>query len=89
MSIGVSSGMLSVLVFALYLNNPEINKMYPNTMWLWLIPPLLLYWISRIWMKAHRGQVDDDPVVFAAKDWQSIVVLAISACIFAAAIFYK
>jgi 4-hydroxybenzoate polyprenyltransferase len=89
MSIGVSSGMLSVLVFALYLNNPEINKMYPNTMWLWLIPPLLLYWISRIWMKAHRGQVDDDPVVFAAKDWQSLVVLAISACIFAAAVFYK
>lgn len=89
MSIGVSSGMLSVLVFALYLNNPEINKMYPNTMWLWLIPPLLLYWISRIWMKAHRGQVDDDPVVFAAKDWQSLVVLAISACIFAAAIFFK
>ncbi len=89
MSIGVSSGLLSVLVFALYLNNPEINKMYPNTMWLWLIPPLLLYWISRLWMKAHRGQVDDDPVVFAARDWQSLIVLIISACIFAAAIFYK
>lgn len=89
MAIGVSSGMLSVLVFALYLNNPEINKMYPNTMWLWLIPPLLLYWISRIWMKAHRGQVDDDPVVFAAKDWQSLLVLVISACIFIAAIFLK
>lgn len=89
MSLGVSSGLLSVLVFALYLNNPEINKMYPNTMWLWLIPPLLLYWISRIWMKAHRGQVDDDPVVFAAKDWQSLMVLGISACIFIAAIFHK
>jgi hypothetical protein len=51
------------------------------------MPPLLLYWTSRMWMKAHRGQVDDDPVVFAAKDWQSIVVLVASGCIFAAALF--
>ncbi len=86
MSIGVSSGLGSVLILALYLNNPETNLMYPNTMWLWLMPPLLLYWVSRMWMKAHRGQVDDDPVVFAAKDWQSILVLWISACIFVAAL---
>ena len=85
MSLGVSSGLGSVLILALYLNNPETNLMYPNTMWLWLMPPLLLYWVSRMWMKAHRGQVDDDPVVFAAKDWQSLLVLSISACIFIAA----
>ena len=86
MSIGVSSGIGSVLILALYLNNPETNKMYPNTMWLWLMPPLLLYWISRMWMKTQRGQVDDDPVVFAARDWQSLVVLLLSACIFIAAL---
>lgn len=86
MSLGVSSGLGSVLILALYLNNPETNLMYPNTMWLWLMPPLLLYWVSRMWMKAHRGQVDDDPVVFAAKDWQSLLVLLISACIFVAAL---
>jgi 4-hydroxybenzoate polyprenyltransferase/phosphoserine phosphatase len=86
MSIGVSSGMGSVLILALYLNNPETYAIYPNTMWLWLIPPLLLYWISRMWMKAHRGEVDDDPVVFAARDWQSLVVLLLSAGIFAMAI---
>ncbi len=86
MSIGVSSGLGSVLILALYLNNPETNLMYPNTMWLWLMPPLLLYWVSRMWMKAHRGQVDDDPVVFAARDWQSLLVLLISACIFIAAL---
>lgn len=85
MSLGVSSGLGSVLILALYLNNPETNLMYPNTKWLWLMPPLLLYWVSRMWMKAHRGQVDDDPVVFAAKDWQSLLVLLISACIFIAA----
>jgi 4-hydroxybenzoate polyprenyltransferase/phosphoserine phosphatase len=87
MSIGVSAGLGSVLIFALYINSPDTNQMYNNTMWLWLMPPLLLYWTSRMWMKAHRGQVDDDPVVFAAKDWQSIVVLVASGCIFAAALF--
>ena len=86
MSIGISAGLGSVLILALYLNNPETNLMYPNTMWLWLMPPLLLYWISRMWMKAHRGEVDDDPVVFAARDWQSLLILLISAGIFAAAL---
>lgn len=87
MAIGVSSGLGSVLILALYINSPETSQMYPNTMWLWLIPPIILYWTSRMWMKAHRGQVDDDPVVFAAKDWQSLTVIALSACIFGAALF--
>lgn len=87
MAIGVSAGLGSVLILALYINSPETNQMYPNTMWLWLIPPIILYWTSRMWMKAHRGQVDDDPVVFAARDWQSLTVIALSACIFAAALF--
>lgn len=87
MAIGVSSGLGSVLILALYINSPETSQMYPNTMWLWLIPPIILYWTSRMWMKAHRGQVDDDPVVFAAKDWQSLTVIALSAIIFAAALF--
>jgi 4-hydroxybenzoate polyprenyltransferase len=87
MAIGVSSGLGSVLILALYINSPETSEMYPNTMWLWLIPPIILYWTSRMWMKAHRGQVDDDPVVFAARDWQSLTVITLSACIFAAALF--
>lgn len=87
MAIGVSAGLGSVLIFALYINNPETSRMYHSTTWLWLIPPILLYWVSRMWMKAHRGQVDDDPVVFAAKDWQSLLVLVVSACIFAGALF--
>lgn len=82
MAIGVSAGIGSVLILALYLNNPETNQLYPGTKWLWLMPPLLLYWTSRMWMKAHRGQVDDDPVVFATRDWQSLVVLVLSAIIF-------
>lgn len=77
MAIGVSAGMASVMVLALYVNAPESTVLYRNKMWLWLLPPALLYWISRVWMKAHRGEVDDDPVVFAARDWQSQVIGAI------------
>lgn len=82
MSIGTGSGLVAVLVFALYINNPEITEIYQNPLWLWLVPPLLLYWVSRLWMKAHRGEVDDDPVVFAVRDWQSLLVVALSACLF-------
>lgn len=82
MSIGTGSGMVAVLVFALYINNPEITEIYSNPLWLWLVPPLLLYWVSRLWMKAHRGEVDDDPVVFAVRDWQSLLVVALSAGLF-------
>lgn len=74
MSIGVSAGMVGVLVLALYVNAPESTALYRHKLWLWLLPPVMLYWVSRIWMKAHRGEVDDDPVVFAARDWQSQVI---------------
>jgi 4-hydroxybenzoate polyprenyltransferase/phosphoserine phosphatase len=85
MSTGSASGMVAVLVFALYINSPETQHVYTHPQWLWLVPPLLLYWVSRLWMKTHRGQLDDDPVVFAIKDWQSLVVLALSATFFSLA----
>jgi 4-hydroxybenzoate polyprenyltransferase len=85
MSVGTSSGTVAVLVFALYINNPQTSAIYHNAFWLWLVPPLLLYWTSRLWMKAHRGEVDDDPVVFALRDWQSLTVLVLSAAFFIAA----
>lgn len=86
MAIGVSSSMISVLVFAFYLNMPEVNAMYPAKKWLWLISPVLLYWLSRIWMKTHRGEIDDDPIVFAVKDKMSLFVLFLCACCFIAAL---
>jgi 4-hydroxybenzoate polyprenyltransferase/phosphoserine phosphatase len=82
MSMGTSSGMVAVLVFALYINNPDITRIYKHPEWLWLVPPLLLYWVSRLWMKTHRGEIDDDPVVFAIKDWQSLAVVAIAGVLF-------
>ena len=84
-SLGAASGMAAVLVLALYINDPETARLYPSKMWLWLVPPAILYWITRVWLKTCRGQIDDDPVVFAIKDWQSLVIGVLLAACFALA----
>lgn len=73
-SIGPTSGLLSVLVFALYINSTAVTKLYQTPQLLWLLCPLLIYWITRIWFLANRGQVDHDPVVFALMDFRSYIV---------------
>jgi 4-hydroxybenzoate polyprenyltransferase len=45
--------------------------LYSNPEVLWLACPVLLFWITRVWMLTHRGQMHEDPVVFAARDWVS------------------
>ena len=71
-SMGVGSGYMAVLVMALYINSPEIHVLYARPYALWAICPLLLFWISRVWLKTHRGEMDDDPVVFALRDRVSL-----------------
>ncbi|MCC6847862.1 MAG: UbiA family prenyltransferase [Deltaproteobacteria bacterium] len=71
---GAVSGYISVLVAALYINSDRVVGLYARPELLWLICPLLLYWISRIWMLAFRGQLHDDPVLFAITDRESWVV---------------
>ena len=85
LSLGVSAGMAAIVVLALYINDPSTNRLYPSTVWLWPIPPLMLYWVSRVWMKAHRGEMHDDPVVFAVGDWQSLVTVVLGGLCFAIA----
>lgn len=74
LSLGTSSGYMAVMVMALYMNSGDIGNLYPNRGALWLVLPPLLYWISRIWMKAHRGELHDDPIVFAATDRQTWIL---------------
>lgn len=74
-SLGAASGYLAVLVFALYINSPESLALYGRPQVLWLLCPLLLYWISRAWIIAHRGGMHDDPVVFAVTDRVSQTVI--------------
>jgi len=75
-NLGATSGYLAVLVFSLYINSEEMLQAYQSPVFLWLICPALLYWISRTWLLAHRGRVADDPVLFAIKDGVSWVVVA-------------
>lgn len=82
LALGSSSGMVSVLIMAMYTQAEIVASLYPAREWLWAAPPLLLYWVTRLWMKANRGEVDDDPVVFAARDWQSLLVAALTGAAF-------
>jgi 4-hydroxybenzoate polyprenyltransferase/phosphoserine phosphatase len=67
-SLGGSSGYISVLVLALYINDAASGTLYHNQKWMWAACPLLLFWLSRVWLLAHRGQMHDDPIIFALRD---------------------
>lgn len=71
---GCASAFLSVMVFALYINNEDTRNQYLTPELLWLICPLLLYIITRIWLLAARGEIEEDPIVFALKDRVSQLV---------------
>jgi 4-hydroxybenzoate polyprenyltransferase/phosphoserine phosphatase len=73
-TLGVTSGYAAVLVLALYLQSESVLTLYAQPELIWLSVPLMLFWVSWIWMKAHRGQMHDDPIVFAIKDKASLSV---------------
>lgn len=80
-NLGASSGYLSVLVFALYINSSEVTQFYRHPETLWFTCPLILYWISRIWIISNRGQLHDDPIIFAIKDKVSYLVLLLTGAV--------
>lgn len=61
----------AITVFALYISSPVTHALYTHPRRLWLICPLLLYWLGRALMLAHRRMMDDDPIVFALRDRHS------------------
>lgn len=73
-SIGPTSGYLAVLVLALYIQSDDVQQLYRSPDWLWPICLVLVYWISRIWFLAKRGELPGDPVLFALKDRHSLVL---------------
>jgi 4-hydroxybenzoate polyprenyltransferase len=73
-SMGGASGYLSVLVLALYINSEQVVALYRNPLLLWLICPLLLFWTSRMWLLAHRGQIHEDPIVATVRDPVSYLI---------------
>ena len=85
--LGIVSGFAAVVVMALYINGNSIALLYPNQDVIWLTVPILLYWISRMWVKAHRGEMHDDPVVFALSDGISLLTIAAFVAVMAAGSF--
>lgn len=80
-SMGIASGYIGVLVIALYINGDKVISNYNTPYLLWLVCPLLLYWIGRIWMKTTRGEMNEDPIVFALKDKISYITAALCALV--------
>ena len=74
-SMGIASGYASALVLALFINSPDVVARYTHPEGLWLLCPAILYWVSHIWLKAARGEIHDDPLVFAIEDRGSQLVI--------------
>ena len=81
-ALGVSSGYISTLVIALYLRSENVMSLYAQPLAIWLLIPILLFWVSWVWLKSSRGEMHDDPIVFAAKDRTSLSVAVITAFVF-------
>jgi 4-hydroxybenzoate polyprenyltransferase/phosphoserine phosphatase len=75
--IALAAGYVSVLVMALYVNSPQVLELYAQPAALWGVSCILLYWITRMVLVTHRGDMDDDPIIFAVKDWNSQVCLVV------------
>lgn len=67
-SLGGAAGYISVLIMALYIHSSDVQVMYDDPHWLWLMLPILLHWITRLWLFTSRGWIHHDPLVFAMKD---------------------
>jgi 4-hydroxybenzoate polyprenyltransferase len=72
---GTASGYLAVFVLALYITSGPADTLYGRHEFIWFLCPLLLYWIGRMWLMAHRGRMNDDPVVFTMSDWTSRILI--------------
>ena len=84
-ALGAAAGYQSVIVLALYVRDPHTMALYARPEFIWLACPLLLFWVTRVWMLTHRGQIHDDPVVFAISDRVSLIVGVLFCLVFAAA----
>jgi 4-hydroxybenzoate polyprenyltransferase len=68
MSQGAASGYAAVLVLALYIDSNSVLEHYRHPKIIWLICPLVLYWINKLWLNSQRRQVEEDPIVWAFRN---------------------
>ena len=84
-AMGLACGLISVLVLCLFISSADVRLLYRTPGLLWLMCPVMFYWISRIWFLARRGELDEDPVLFATRDPRSYVAGILALIIIAAA----
>jgi 4-hydroxybenzoate polyprenyltransferase/phosphoserine phosphatase len=73
-SFGTSSAYASIVVLALYISGHDVAVLYHHPERMWLMTPVMILWISRVWLLASRGELDEDPVVFALTDRTSLLL---------------
>ena len=73
--LAAAAGFNAVVVFTLYISSDAVRALYAHPQALWMGCPILLYWIARVMLLAQRGQIDDDPVIFALRDRVSWIAL--------------
>jgi 4-hydroxybenzoate polyprenyltransferase len=78
---GTASGFAASLVLTFYIDSERVQQFYRRPMFLWLLFPMLLYWVSRIWILVHRGQMDEDPLQFALKDRVTYIMAVIGSAV--------
>ncbi len=71
--LGIGGGYAAVVVLALYLNSEAVMRLYQAPAVMWLAIPVMMFWVSWMWMQAHRGRMHDDPLIFALKDRTSLM----------------
>jgi len=82
---GIASGYVAVLILALYMNSEQMRTVYGESRLLWLLCPLIMYWITRVWLIARRGGMNEDPLIFAFRDRASLAVITACATLVAVA----
>jgi 4-hydroxybenzoate polyprenyltransferase/phosphoserine phosphatase len=73
-SFGTASAYASVVIFAIYISGSDVIALYHNPWRLWLVVPFMILWLSRVWLLASRGELNEDPVVFALTDRMSLLI---------------
>ncbi|MGB7266124.1 MAG: prenyltransferase, partial [Terracidiphilus sp.] len=73
-SFGTASAFAAVVIFANYISSSDIVVLYRHAQLLWLLMPLMILWMCRLWLIASRGKLNEDPLVFVLTDRMSLLI---------------